>query len=74
PGDIVFKNLPRALAVRGEWQERKVAQSNKALPAINIIPAPPAPLSPALPPVVAASSRPVVEAARAPVAPVSASS
>ncbi|STE82304.1 tail fiber protein of prophage CP-933T [Escherichia coli] len=21
PGDIVFKNLPRALAVRGEWQE-----------------------------------------------------
>ncbi|WP_201796043.1 phage tail tape measure protein, partial [Escherichia coli] len=23
PGDIVFKNLPRALAVRGEWQERK---------------------------------------------------
>ncbi|MCZ8935462.1 phage tail tape measure protein [Escherichia albertii] len=74
PGDIVFKNLPRALAVRGEWQERKVAQSNKALPAINITPAPPAPLSPALPPVVAASSRPVVEAARAPVAPVSASS
>ncbi|EOQ0844656.1 tail protein [Escherichia coli O157:H7 str. K4405] len=74
PGDIVFKNLPRALAVRGEWQERKVAQSNKALPAINITPAPPAPLYPALPPVVAASSRPVVEAARAPVAPVSASS
>lgn len=74
PGDIVFKNLPRALAVRGEWQERKVAQSNKALPAINITPAPPAPLSPALPPVVAASSRPVVEATRAPVAPVSASS
>ncbi|EMN8251428.1 phage tail tape measure protein, partial [Escherichia coli] len=26
PGDIVFKNLPRALAVRGEWQERKIAQ------------------------------------------------
>ncbi|EIG5349509.1 phage tail tape measure protein, partial [Escherichia coli] len=25
PGDIVFKNLPRALAVRGEWQERKIA-------------------------------------------------
>ncbi|EHX9190025.1 phage tail tape measure protein, partial [Escherichia coli] len=24
PGDIVFKNLPRALAVRGEWQERKI--------------------------------------------------
>ncbi|EKE7419311.1 phage tail tape measure protein, partial [Escherichia coli] len=29
PGDIVFKNLPRALAVRGEWQERKIAQVSK---------------------------------------------
>lgn len=25
PGDIVFKNLPRALAVRGEWQESRFA-------------------------------------------------
>ncbi|HBB8451610.1 TPA: phage tail tape measure protein, partial [Escherichia coli] len=38
PGDIVFKNLPRALAVRGEWQERKIAQVSKP-PAINITPA-----------------------------------
>ncbi|STE55303.1 tail fiber protein of prophage CP-933T [Escherichia coli] len=37
PGDIVFKNLPRALAVRGEWQERKIAQVSKP-PAINITP------------------------------------
>ncbi|WP_198548668.1 phage tail tape measure protein, partial [Escherichia coli] len=36
PGDIVFKNLPRALAVRGEWQERKIAQVSKPAPAINI--------------------------------------
>lgn len=32
PGDIVFKNLPRALAVRGEWQERKIAQVSKPAP------------------------------------------
>ncbi|WP_374191063.1 hypothetical protein [Candidatus Symbiopectobacterium sp. 'North America'] len=25
PGDIIFKNLPRALAVRGEWQESRLA-------------------------------------------------
>ncbi|HBM9596252.1 phage tail tape measure protein [Escherichia albertii] len=74
PGDIVFKNLPRALAVRGEWQERKIAQVSRPASAINITPVVPAPLSPVLPPVVAASSRPVVEATRAPVAPVSASS
>ncbi|TWP61079.1 phage tail tape measure protein, partial [Escherichia coli] len=59
PGDIVFKNLPRALAVRGEWQERKIAQVSKPAPAINITPVVPAPLPPALVPVVAASSRPV---------------
>ncbi|ENR8729144.1 phage tail tape measure protein, partial [Escherichia coli] len=58
PGDIVFKNLPRALAVRGEWQERKIAQVSKPAPAINITPVVPAPLPPALVPVVAASSRP----------------
>ncbi|HFL8681697.1 TPA: phage tail tape measure protein, partial [Escherichia coli] len=68
PGDIVFKNLPRALAVRGEWQERKIAQVSKPAPAINITPAVPAPLPPALVPVVAASSRPVAEAIRSPVA------
>ena len=68
PGDIVFKNLPRALAVRGEWQERKIAQASKPAPAINITPVLPAPLPPALVPVVAASSRPVAEAIRSPVA------
>lgn len=56
PGDIVFKNLPRALAVRGEWQERKIAQVSKPAPAINITPVVPAPLPPALVPVVAVSS------------------
>ncbi|QMG63066.1 phage tail tape measure protein [Escherichia coli] len=68
PGDIVFKNLPRALAVRGEWQERKIAQVSKPAPEINITPVVPAPLPPALVPVVAASSRPVAEAIRSPVA------
>ncbi|EJC3533945.1 tail protein [Escherichia coli] len=68
PGDIVFKNLPRALAVRGEWQARKIAQVSKPAPAINITPVVPAPLPPALVPVVAASSRPVAEAIRSPVA------
>ncbi|HHU3171011.1 TPA: phage tail tape measure protein [Escherichia coli] len=68
PGDIVFKNLPRALAVRGEWQERKIAQVSKPAPAINITPVVPAPLPPALVPVVAASSRPMAEAIRSPVA------
>ncbi|WP_049849368.1 phage tail tape measure protein [Trabulsiella odontotermitis] len=28
PGDIVFKNLPRALAVRGEWQESRLSGSS----------------------------------------------
>ncbi|HEI0091623.1 TPA: phage tail tape measure protein, partial [Escherichia coli] len=74
PGDIVFKNLPRALAVRGEWQERKIAQVSKPAPAINITPIVPAPLPPALVPVVAASSRPVAEAIRSPVASVPAAS
>ncbi|WP_064768750.1 phage tail tape measure protein, partial [Escherichia coli] len=74
PGDIVFKNLPRALAVRGEWQERKIAQVSKPAPAINITPVVPAPLPPALVPVVAASSRPVAEAIRSPVASVPAAS
>lgn len=68
PGDIVFKNLPRAFAVRGEWQERKIEQVSKPAPAINITPVVPAPLPPALVPVVAASSRPVAEAIRSPVA------
>ncbi|HCN9177691.1 TPA: phage tail tape measure protein [Escherichia coli] len=74
PGDIVFKNLPRALAVRGEWQERKIAQVRKPAPAMNITPVVPAPLPPALVPVVAASSRPVAEAIRSPVASVPATS
>ncbi|EFE2507450.1 phage tail tape measure protein [Escherichia coli] len=74
PGDIVFKNLPRALAVRGEWQERKIVQASKPAPTINITPVVPAPLPPALVPVVAASSRPVAEAIRSPVASVPATS
>ncbi|HHI2418695.1 TPA: phage tail tape measure protein [Escherichia coli] len=74
PGDIVFKNLPRALAVRGEWQERKIAQVSKPAPAINITPVVPAPLPPALVPVVAANSRPVAEAIRSPVVSVPAAS
>ncbi|MFI0604701.1 phage tail tape measure protein [Escherichia coli] len=74
PGDIVFKNLPRALAVRGEWQERKIAQVSKPAPAINITPVVPAPLPPALVPVVATSSRPVAEAIRSPMALVPATS
>ncbi|EEV1752474.1 phage tail tape measure protein [Escherichia coli] len=74
PGDIVFKNLPRALAVRGEWQEQKIAQVSKPAPAINITPVVSAPLPPALVPVVAASSRLVAEAIRSPVASVPATS
>ncbi|EBE4778293.1 phage tail tape measure protein [Salmonella enterica] len=54
PGDIVFKNLPRALAVRGEWQESRLAGSSVTV-------------APQLAPVVAAASRPVVEAIRRPV-------
>lgn len=54
PGDIVFKNLPRALAVRGEWQESRLAGSSVTV-------------APKLAPVVAAASRPVVEAIRRPV-------
>lgn len=74
PGDIVFKNLPRALAVRGEWQERKIAQVSKPASAINITPVVPTPQPLALVPVVAASSRPVAEAIRSPVASVPATS
>ncbi|ENU0826704.1 phage tail tape measure protein [Salmonella enterica] len=54
PGDIVFKNLPRALAVRGEWRESRLAASRITV-------------APKLAPVVAAASRPVVEAIRRPV-------
>ncbi|HHS1331969.1 TPA: phage tail tape measure protein [Salmonella enterica subsp. enterica serovar Infantis] len=54
PGDIVFKNLPRALAVHGAWQESRLAASRITV-------------APKLAPVVAAASRPVVEAIRRPV-------
>lgn len=54
PGDIVFKNLPRALAVHGAWQEARMGGSAAVI-------------SPQLAPVVAAASRPVVEAIRPPV-------
>ncbi|EGR6834937.1 phage tail tape measure protein [Salmonella enterica] len=54
PGNIVFKNLPRALAVRGAWQESRLAGSRVTV-------------APQLAPVVAAASRPVVEAIRRPV-------
>ncbi|EMX2854948.1 phage tail tape measure protein [Yersinia enterocolitica] len=30
PGDIIFKNLPRALAVRGEWKESHLASTTAA--------------------------------------------
>ncbi|MGT3244033.1 phage tail tape measure protein [Yersinia enterocolitica] len=30
PGDIIFKNLPRALAVRGEWKESHLASTAAA--------------------------------------------
>ncbi|STM21174.1 tail protein (modular protein) [Escherichia coli] len=33
PGDIVFKNLPRALAVRGQWNEPTVAPGLPLMPA-----------------------------------------
>lgn len=49
PGDIVFKNLPRALAVRGEWQESKLSRTSAAI-------------APPLAPVVAAAAAPVVQA------------
>lgn len=54
PGDIVFKNLPRALAVHGAWQEARMGGTAAVI-------------SPQLAPVVAAASRPVVEAIRPPV-------
>ncbi|EIF0348827.1 phage tail tape measure protein [Salmonella enterica] len=54
PGDIVFKNLPRALAVHGAWQEARMRGSAAVI-------------SPQMAPVVAAASRPVVEAIRPPV-------
>lgn len=54
PGDIVFKNLPRALAVRGEWQESKLARTSAAI-------------APPLAPVAAAAAAPVVQAMLPPV-------
>ncbi|MGF2652846.1 phage tail tape measure protein [Serratia marcescens] len=54
PGDIVFKNLPRALAVHGAWQEARMGGSAAVI-------------SPQMAPVVAAASRPIVEAIRPPV-------
>ncbi|WP_250114343.1 hypothetical protein [Escherichia coli] len=54
-----LRTCPAHFAVRGEWQERKIAQVSKPAPAINITSCGPAPLPPALVPVVAASSRPV---------------
>ncbi|WP_038909973.1 phage tail tape measure protein [Dickeya dadantii] len=32
PGDIVFKNLPKALAVRGEWQESRLTGGTPSAP------------------------------------------
>lgn len=69
PGDIVFKNLPRALAVRGEWRERQVERLSKATPAVSIPPAVTVTPPPALPPVVAAGTGQVAEAIRRPVVP-----
>ncbi|MDY8415466.1 phage tail tape measure protein [Escherichia coli] len=69
PGDIVFKNLPRALAVRGEWRERQVERLSKATPAVSIPQAVTVTPPPALPPVVAAGTGQVAEAIRRPVVP-----
>ncbi|WP_440863354.1 phage tail tape measure protein [Symbiopectobacterium purcellii] len=74
PGDIIFKNLPRALAVRGEWQGSRLA----SLPTVKTG-ASPATLAMqpnadiaaiASRPVVVAASQPVLQAALPPVAPV----
>ncbi|UIA98612.1 phage tail tape measure protein [Erwinia tracheiphila] len=53
PGDIVFKNLPRALAVRGGWQESQLASTVRnsrlsARPAVAVasLPVKQAPLPP----------------------------
>ncbi|EGB64263.1 hypothetical protein ERHG_04961 [Escherichia coli TA007] len=32
PGDIIFKNLPEALAVRGEWKEERFNRAASLLP------------------------------------------
>ncbi|EIJ1010169.1 phage tail tape measure protein [Salmonella enterica] len=62
PGDIVFKNLPRALAVHGAWQEARLAGSS-----VTVAPQLAPVVAAASRPVVAAASRPVVEAIRPPV-------
>lgn len=38
PGDIVFKNLPRALAVRGQWNEPTVAPGLPVMPPVSPVP------------------------------------
>lgn len=43
PGDIVFKNLPRALAVRGEWREPIAASTGAVRPAREMPTIQPAP-------------------------------
>ncbi|HBQ4877913.1 TPA: phage tail tape measure protein [Escherichia coli] len=59
PGDIVFKNLPRALAVRGQWNEPTVAPGLPPVPALS-------PVSPVVSP---DTSRPVEVKQWAPVSP-----
>ncbi|WP_089576638.1 phage tail tape measure protein [Escherichia coli] len=63
PGDIVFKNLPRALAVRGQWNEPTVAPGLPPVPALS-------PVSPVVSP---DTSRPVEVKQWAPVSPSSGS-
>ncbi|HAX2347178.1 TPA: phage tail tape measure protein [Escherichia coli] len=63
PGDIVFKNLPRALAVRGQWNEPTVAPGLPPVPALP-------PVSPVVSP---DTSRPVEVKQWAPVSPSSGS-
>ncbi|MED9212365.1 phage tail tape measure protein [Escherichia coli] len=63
PGDIVFKNLPRALAVRGQWNEPTVAPVLPPVPALS-------PVSPVVSP---DTSRPVEVKQWAPVSPSSGS-
>lgn len=60
PGDIIFKNLPQALALRGAYQEARL--SPRGVPRVNaaaaggIIPPPVATAAPAITPVSAPSS------------------
>ncbi|MBG6242235.1 MAG: phage tail tape measure protein [Candidatus Symbiopectobacterium sp. Dall1.0] len=63
PGDIIFKNLPRALAVRGEWQGSRLA----SLPTVKTGAKPSTMAMQPNADIAAITSRPVVVAASQPV-------